>query len=141
MSGLYTANETVAELAFMKQYYPDYVPLTQCEQAAIGVTYHNQTIRVLRLTAPNTGIAKTKVLLTAGHSATQPVGTSFLLYAMKQLMLQKDDPTVSFLLNTVEFDFVPVVNGDGLDAQAANFNATSSFAAFETDLNTTVCQT
>jgi len=140
MKGLYTYSETVDQLAEIEASFPAYVPTKQVSNSSIGLSYLRESIPCLHLTSPIGPTAKVRVLVTAGHSATAPISTSFALYLIKRLLEQKDDPIVSFLLSVCRFSVIPVVNPDALKAQSVYFSSKSGeFGTFPTNLNKTAC--
>lgn len=140
MNGLYSYADALAYLALLQSTFPDYVFPPQVSNSSIGHSYHRETVFAMDLTAPNGPISKERMLVTAGHSATAPVSTSFVIFVMRRLLDMRNDPLVSYLLAVIRFSFVPVVNPDALQAQSAYFKAGNSlFGSFATNANTTAC--
>ena len=140
MKGLYSYSEALAYLALLESTFPEYVLPPQVSNSSIGRSYHREAVFSMDLTAPNGPKAKERMLVTAGHSATSPVATSFVIYVIRKLLDMRDDPLVSYLLAVIRFSFVPVVNPDALQAQSAYFKGgNGSFGSFATNANATAC--
>ena len=140
LHGLYAYTELLDEFSRLESLYPDYVLPTQISNTTLGLSYQRRSIPCYHLTAPYGPAGKSKTLVTAGHSASIPIGSSFSLYLMKKLLAMRADPLISFLLSVIRFSFIPLVNPDALFSQSLHFSSSHpSFSLYDTNANYTSC--
>lgn len=113
MGGFYTFNEVVNKLDSMKILYPNLIT----EKQAIGYSIENRPIWMVKISDnPDLNEIEPQVLYTALLHAREPQGMMTVLYYMYYLLEKYGiDPEVTYLVNTREIYFIPVVNPDGYE--------------------------
>jgi len=112
MGGYYTWSEMVAKLDEMRATYPELVTTKQ----SLGVSHEGRPIWMVKISdhADSQDENEPAVLFTGLTHAREPIGMEVNLYTMFHLLERYGiDPEVTYLVDTRELYFVPVVNPDG----------------------------
>jgi hypothetical protein len=111
MGGYYTFDEVVAKLDEMRATYPTLITAKE----PIGVSQQNRTIWMVKISDnADQNEDEPEMLYTGLTHAREPEGMELLLYYMYYLLEHYGtDPEATYLVNTRELYFVPVVNPDG----------------------------
>lgn len=111
MGGYYTYVEVMAELDSMRLLYPNLITVKQ----SIGLSHEGRHLWMVKISDnPDVAEPEPQVLYDALHHAREPQGMMGLIYYMYYLLENYgSDPDVTYLVNSRELYFVPVVNPDG----------------------------
>ncbi len=113
LGGFYNYNEVAQELDSMYLLYPNIIT----QKMNIGTTWEGRTIWAAKISDnPNTDESATEsaVYYDALHHAREPASMAVLVYYMYWLLENYGtDPEATYLVDTREIFFVPVVNPDG----------------------------
>ena len=111
MGGYYTLDEVIQKLDEMFAAYPNLIT----EKDSIGHTIENRPIYAVKISDnPNVDEDEPEVLYTALHHAREPESMMQMIYFMYYLLENYgSDSEVTYLVESREFYFIPVVNPDG----------------------------
>ena len=111
MGGYYTFNEVLAKLDEMRANYPNLITA----KVPIGLSHQNKEIWMVKISDnADQDEDEPEMLYTGLTHAREPEGMEVLLYYMFYLLENYGtDPEATYLVNTRELYFVPVVNPDG----------------------------
>lgn len=111
MGGFYTYSEAVAQLDSMRAWYPNLIS----QKMQIGTSIEGRALYRVRI-SDNPDLAETEpqVLFTALHHSQEPASLQQLIMYMYYLLENyASNPEIQYLVNTLDINFVPVVNPDG----------------------------
>jgi carboxypeptidase T len=113
MGGYYTLAEVIAELDTMRMLFPDLITL----KVSIGNTIENRPTYMVKISDnPEVSENEPRILYTALHHAREPESMMQMIYFMYYLLENyNSDPSVQYLVNNRELNFIPVVNPDGYE--------------------------
>jgi hypothetical protein len=112
MGGYYTWSEMVAKLDEMRANYPALVSAKQ----SLGLSHEGRPIWMAKISdhADSQDEDEPAILFTGLTHAREPIGMEVNLHTMFHLLERYGiDPEVTYLVDTRELYFVPVVNPDG----------------------------
>lgn len=112
MGGYYTWSEMVAKLDEMRANYPALVSGKQ----SLGVSHEGRAVWMVKISdhANSQDEDEPAILFTGLTHAREPIGMEVALFTMFHLLERYGiDPEVTYLVDTRELYFVPVVNPDG----------------------------
>ncbi|MCK4305667.1 MAG: hypothetical protein KAY24_15625 [Candidatus Eisenbacteria sp.] len=111
MGGFYTFAEAVADLDAMRSLFPHLITAKQ----SIGSTHYDNPIWVVKISDnPDVEEGEPALLYSALHHANEPQGLMSLIYFMWYLLENYGvDEEVTYLVDSREMYFVPVLNVDG----------------------------
>jgi len=112
MGGFFTYEQMLWHLDNMHALYPNLV--SEPQPISDFLTYEGRPIHHLTITKPDSTIEKKQILYTALHHAREPISMSQLIYFMYYVLENFDnDPSIKYLLEQYELNFVPCINPDG----------------------------
>jgi murein tripeptide amidase MpaA len=89
---------------------------TLCQYFVAGTSYQGRDIYGLRITGPGSTANRPASLWWGGQHAREWITVPVTEYAAEQLLTQyTTNPHIQFLVNNIEFIFVPIMNADGYD--------------------------
>lgn len=111
MGGFFTYSEAIAQLDSMRAWYPNLIS----QKVQIGTSIEGRALYQVRI-SDNPDVLETEpqVLYTSLHHSQEPASLQQLIMYMYYLLENyATDPEVQYLVNTLDINFVPVVNPDG----------------------------
>lgn len=113
IGGFLSLPEIYADIHLMSQLYPQLISDTI--SISNSTTMNGNKIYYVKLESPeHPSIQKPQILLTALTHAREPAGMQQLIYLMWYLLENYDtNPEIKFLVDHLDFYFVPCVNPDG----------------------------
>lgn len=129
--GWYSLAEVYAWMDSLVVTYPGL-----CDTLRIGTSRQARAIRAFRITDENQPAgSRPRVLYTSLTHAREPGGMQALIEFMKRLIEGYEvDPDLTYLVNSREIWFVPVVNPDGYEYNRQNWINTGSFGLWRKNL-------
>jgi len=111
MGGFYTLSEALAQLDSMRAWYPNLISV----KSQIGLSIENRPIYSVKISDnPDVNEPEKQVLYTSLHHSSEPCGLQQLIFFMYYLLENYNiNSEIKYLVDNLEFYFVPVVNPDG----------------------------
>ncbi len=111
MGGFYTYTEAIAQLDSMRKWYPSLIS----QKTQIGTSIEGRAIYQVRISDnPDINEPEPQLLYTALHHSQEPASLQQLIMYMYYLLENyATNPEIQYLVNSLDINFVPVVNPDG----------------------------
>jgi carboxypeptidase T len=121
MGGFFTLQEVMNQLDSMRLLYPNLIS----EKTAAGntTTIEGRTTYYVRISNnPNQATGKPNVFFNALTHAREPMGMQQMIFYMWYLLENYDtSDEIKYLVDNLQFYFIPVVNPDGYDFNCTGF--------------------
>ena len=121
MGGFFTLQEMLNQLDSMRLFYPNLVSVK--EAAGGNTTIQGRSIYYIRISnSPNQPTNKPKVFYNSLIHAREPMAMQQLIFYMWYLLENYDtNDEIKYLVDNLQFYFMPVVNPDGYEFNRSGF--------------------
>lgn len=135
LEGALNSTEVLGCVGEVEKTYSDPMSSSYVRRSSLGRTFRTLSIPVLAVSGPEQ-VSRRRILLLAGLSAANPLPTTFLFSAFARLL---NDSSVSYLLKSLEFTYIPVLNFDAFEDQSRFYSVKRVLAPFANNRNGTGC--